>query len=244
MEKRNILHDGVSIKVYETDQSDKVIVSFTDDITAYYKIKKAVIKQKGLYCNNISSMIFRHLMEAGVPVHFVSQISQTEQVCKKVEIIPIEVIVRNVIAGSMAQRLGIEEGLVPKDTIFDLCYKAEELGDPIINDYHAIALGLASKEEIGVIYQISAKVNEVLKPLFDKIGITLVDFKIEFGRLPDGSLVVADEITPDSARFWDKETGTKLDKDRFRHDYGQVGNAYRTVYERLLTIKSSENAGL
>ena len=213
-----------------------MIISFTDDITAYYKIKKAVIKDKGLYCNSISCMIFRHLINGGIPVHFIRQISDREQLCRKVEVIPMEVIVRNVIAGSMAQRLGIEEGMVPNETIFDICYKSDELGDPIINDYHAIALGLATRAELDEIYAVTKKVNDILKPLFESIGITLVDFKIEFGRLPDGSLVVADDITPDSARFWDIETGMKLDKDRFRHDAGQVGQAYRTVYERLASV--------
>lgn len=236
MEKRDIIHDGVSIKIFGTDEPDKVLVHFTDDITAYYKIKKAIIKDKGLYCNNISCMIFRHLIRGGVPVHFIQQVSETEQLCRKVDVIPMEVIVRNVIAGSMAQRLGLEEGLVPKSTIFDLCYKSEELGDPIINDYHAIALGLASREELDEIYAVTKKVNDILVPVFKSAGITLVDFKIEFGRLPDGSLVVADDITPDSARFWDMETGMRLDKDRFRHDNGKVGLAYKTVYERLKQI--------
>ncbi len=236
MEKRDIIHDGVSIKIFGTDEPDKVLVHFTDDITAYYKIKKAIIKDKGLYCNNISCMIFRHLIRGGVPVHFIQQVSETEQLCRKVDVIPMEVIVRNVIAGSMAQRLGLEEGLVPKSTIFDLCYKSEELGDPIINDYHAIALGLASREELDEIYAVTKKVNDILVPVFKSAGITLVDFKIEFGRLPDGSLVVADDITPDSARFWDMETGMRLDKDRFRHDNGKVGLAYKTVYERLKQV--------
>ncbi|MDD6254102.1 MAG: phosphoribosylaminoimidazolesuccinocarboxamide synthase [Bacteroidales bacterium] len=236
MNKTNIIYDGVSIKIFGTDEEDKVIISFTDEITAYYKIKKAVIKDKGLYCNNISCMIFRHLIEGGIPVHFIRQISDREQLCRKVDVIPMEVIVRNVIAGSMAQRLGIEEGMVPEETIFDICYKSDELGDPIINDYHAIALGLATRGELNEIYGLTKKVNDILKPLFKNIGITLVDFKIEFGRLPDGSLVLADDITPDSARFWDIETGMKLDKDRFRHDAGQVGQAYRTVYERLASV--------
>lgn len=233
MNRTNIIHDGVSIKIYGTDEPDKVIISFTDDITAYYKIKKAVIRDKGLYCNNISCMIFRHLIKGGIPVHFIRQISDREQLCRKVDVIPMEVIVRNVIAGSMAQRLGIEEGMVPNDTIFDICYKSDELGDPIINDYHAIALGLATRAELDEIYSITKRVNDILYPLFKGIGITLVDFKIEFGHLCDGSLVMSDDITPDSARFWDIATGDRLDKDRFRKDNGHVGEAYRTVYERL-----------
>ena len=237
MQKTNVIHDGVSIKIYGTDDPEKVIVNFTDDITAYYKIKKAVIKDKGLYCNNISCMIFRHLRRGGVPVHFIQQLSDTEQLCRKVDVIPIEFIVRNIIAGSMAQRLGLQEGTVPKETIFDLCYKAEELGDPIINDYHAMALGLVTREELDEAYRLTRKVNDILVPIFRGIGITLVDFKIEFGRLPDGSIVLSDDITPDSARFWDMETGMRLDKDRFRRDSGQVGAAYRTVYERLKSVE-------
>lgn len=237
MQKTNVIHDGVSIKIYGTDDPEKVIVNFTDDITAYYKIKKAVIKDKGLYCNNISCMIFRHLRRGGVPVHFIQQLSDTEQLCRKVDVIPVEFIVRNIIAGSMAQRLGLQEGTVPKETIFDLCYKAEELGDPIINDYHAMALGLVTREELDEAYRLTRRVNDILVPIFRSIGITLVDFKIEFGRLPDGSIVLSDDITPDSARFWDVESGMRLDKDRFRRDSGQVGAAYRTVYERLGTVE-------
>ncbi len=233
MKKIEIIHDGVSKKVYATDEPDKVIIQYTDAITAYYKIKRALIKDKGLYCNAISSMVFTVLKNAGVPMHFIERLSDTEQLCRKVDSIPMEVIVRNVVAGSMAKRLGMDEGIVLKDPIFDLCYKTEDLGDPLINDYHAIALGLVTKEELAVIYSLAEKVNAVLTPLFRGIGITLVDFKIEFGRLPDGQIILSDDITPDSARFWDVETGMKLDKDRFRHDNGKVGQAYRTVYERL-----------
>ena len=233
MKKIEIIHDGVSKKVYATDEPDKVIIQYTDAITAYYKIKRALIKDKGLYCNAVSSMVFTVLKNAGVPMHFIERLSDTEQLCRRVDSIQMEVIVRNVVAGSMAQRLGMDEGIVLKEPIVDLCYKTEDLGDPLINDYHAIALGLVTKEELDVIYSLAEKVNAVLTPLFRGIGITLVDFKIEFGRLPDGQIILSDDITPDSARFWDIETGMKLDKDRFRHDNGKVGQAYRTVYERL-----------
>ena len=233
MKKIEIIHDGVSKKVYATDEPDKVIIQYTDAITAYYKIKRALIKDKGLYCNVVSSMVFTVLKNAGVPMHFIERLSDTEQLCRRVDSIPMEVIVRNVVAGSMAKRLGMDEGIVLKEPIVDLCYKTEDLGDPLINDYHAIALGLVTKEELAVIYSLAEKVNAVLTPLFRGIGITLVDFKIEFGRLPDGQIILSDDITPDSARFWDIETGMKLDKDRFRHDNGKVGQAYRTVYERL-----------
>ena len=233
MKKIEIIHDGVSKKVYATDEPNKVIIQYTDAITAYYKIKRALIKDKGLYCNAVSSMVFTVLKNAGVPMHFIERLSDTEQLCRRVDSIQMEVIVRNVVAGSMAKRLGMDEGIVLKEPIVDLCYKTEDLGDPLINDYHAIALGLVTKEELAVIYSLAEKVNAVLTPLFRGIGITLVDFKIEFGRLPDGQIILSDDITPDSARFWDIETGMKLDKDRFRHDNGKVGQAYRTVYERL-----------
>lgn len=233
MKKIEIIHDGVSKKVYATDEPDKVIIQYTDAITAYYKIKRALIKDKGLYCNAVSSMVFTVLKNAGVPMHFIERLSDTEQLCRRVDSIQMEVIVRNLVAGSMAKRLGMDEGIVLKEPIVDLCYKTEDLGDPLINDYHAIALGLVTKEELAVIYSLAEKVNAVLTPLFRGIGITLVDFKIEFGRLPDGQIILSDDITPDSARFWDIETGMKLDKDRFRHDNGKVGQAYRTVYERL-----------
>lgn len=233
MEKREIIHDGVSIKIFQAEDPDKVIIRFTDDITAYNKIKKAVIKDKGVYCNGISCEISRLLQEGGVPTHFIGKLSEVEQLCWKADVIPMEVIVRNVIAGSMAQRLGLREGIVPKEPVFDLCYKSDALCDPIINDYHAMALGLVERDELAEIYSMTREVNDILVPVFKKIGITLVDFKIEFGRLPDGRLAMSDDITPDSARLWDIATGDRLDKDRFRRDAGHVGDAYRTVFERL-----------
>ena len=201
MKKIEIIHDGVSKKVYATDEPDKVIIQYTDAITAYYKIKRALIKDKGLYCNAVSSMVFTVLKNAGVPMHFIERLSDTEQLCRRVDSIQMEVIVRNVVAGSMAKRLGMDEGIVLKEPIVDLCYKTEDLGDPLINDYHAIALGLVTKEELAVIYSLAEKVNAVLTPLFRGIGITLVDFKIEFGRLPDGQIILSDDITPDAKAF-------------------------------------------
>ena len=234
MEKTKMIHNGVSKKVYATDEPDKFIIQYADAITAYYKIKKALIKDKGVYCNAISRAIFTILAAAGVPVHFIEKISDTEQVCRRVDSIPLEIIVRNVIAGSMAQRLGMEEGVIPAEPVIDLCYKEEDLGEPLINDSHALALGIVTKDELAEIYRLTKEINAVLTPLFKRIGITLVDFKIEFGRLPDGRIILSDDITPDSARFWDIETGMKLDKDRFRHDNGKVGQGYKTVYERLM----------
>jgi len=233
MAKQSFIHNGVSIKVYGTEEPDKAIVSFTDDITAYYKIKKAVIKDKGVYCCGISAMVSRLIQGGGVPTYFIRQLSDREQLCRRVDLIPLEVIVRNVVAGSLAQRLGMEEGLVPPETIYDLCYKSEELGDPLINDCHAIALGLVTREELGQIYAMTRKINDILVPVFRKAGITLVDYKIEFGKTADGEIIMSDDVTPDNARFWDIETGMRLDKDRFRRDQSRVGEAYRTVYERL-----------
>lgn len=233
MEKTSVVYDGVSVKIYGTADPDKVIISFTDEISAFMKIKRAVIKGKGRLCNGISCMIFRYLAGKGIKTHFIEQLSDTEQLCRKVEVIPIEVIVRNVIAGSMAQRLGLEEGVVLKSPVYDLCFQNDALNDPLINDYHAIALGLADRKELDEIYSVTAEINVYLKEMFEAAGITLVDFKIQFGKLPDGTLVLDDDVTPDSARLWDTATGDKLDKDRFRHDNGKVGDAYRTVYARL-----------
>jgi phosphoribosylaminoimidazole-succinocarboxamide synthase len=234
MEKKEIIHDGVSIKIWGTEDPGKVIIGFTDDITAFYKIKKAVIKDKGIYCNGVSCIVSRRLQEAGIPTHFIKQLSPREQLCQKAEVIPMEVIVRNVVAGSLAMRLGLEEGLKPASPIIDLCYKSDALGDPLINDYQALALNIVGKEDLDSIYAMTRKINDTLVPFFQNVGITLVDFKIEFGHLPDGTLAMSDDITPDSARFWDMETGERLDKDRFRHDRGRVGEAYKAVYERLM----------
>ena len=230
--KRNIIHDGVSIKIFETDDPQKVIIHFTDEITAFNKIKKAVIKDKGVYCNGISCEISRLLQKGGVPTHFIEQISDTEQLCWKSQVIPMEVIVRNVIAGSMAQRLGLEEGIIPKEPIYDLCYKSDILCDPIINDYHAVTLGLVSKEELERIYSLTKQVNSILTPVFKEIGITLVDFKIEFG-LYDGQVILADEISPDTCRLWDVKTNEKMDKDRFRRDLGKIEETYAEVLRRV-----------
>jgi len=225
------------VKIYATEDPELVLQQFTDKITAFSKIKQAAIKDKGKVSCGIAVMIFRHLEAAGIRTHFVRQVSETEILCRRTEIIPIEMIVRNVIAGSMAQRLGIGEGVRPSNTIFDICYKNEDLNDPLINDHHAVALGLATYGELEKMYSLTGKINEVLTGVFRKAGIDLVDFKIEFGKLPDGEIILSDEITPDSARFWDIATGDRLDKDRFRRDLSRVGEAYRTVYERLENVK-------
>ena len=237
MEKKAIIYNGESVKIYATEDPELVLQQFTDKITAFSKIKQAAIKDKGKVSCGIAVMIFRHLEAAGIRTHFVRQVSETEILCRRSEIIPIEMIVRNVIAGSMAQRLGIGEGVRPSNTIFDICYKNEDLNDPLINDHHAVALGLATYGELEKMYSLTGKINEVLTGVFRKAGIDLVDFKIEFGKLPDGEIILSDEITPDSARFWDIATGDRLDKDRFRRDLSRVGEAYRTVYERLENVK-------
>ncbi len=236
MRELELQYEGKSKLIYSTESSDRVIIRFKDDATAFYNIKRAKIENKGKMCCAISSMVLDYLNSNGVSTHFIEQVDHTAQLCRVVEHMPIEVIVRNVIAGSMAKRLGIEEGIVPKNTIFDLCLRDDKLGDPLVNDHHVVALGLATYEELAAIYEISAKVNSLLVDVFDKAGITLVDFKIEFGRAADGGLVLADELTPDTCRLWDKATGERMDKDRFRRDLGRVRETYQEVASRLSNV--------
>ena len=233
MKQLELLYEGKSKLIYATDSAERVVVRFKDDATAFYNIKRAKIENKGKMNCTISSQILAFLNANGVDTHFVEQVDQTSQLCKVVEHMPFEVIVRNIIAGSMARRLGIEEGVIPENTIFDLCLKDEELGDPLINDHHAVALGIATYEELVKIYEISARVNKLLTELYASVGIRLVDFKIEFGRAADGALVLADELTPDTCRIWDAETGECMDKDRFRRDLGRVGETYQEVAHRI-----------
>lgn len=233
MKQLELLYEGKSKLIYATDSAERVVVRFKDDATAFYNIKRAKIENKGKMNCTISSQILAFLNANGVDTHFVEQVDQTSQLCKVVEHMPFEVIVRNIIAGSMARRLGIEEGVIPENTIFDLCLKDEELGDPLINDHHAVALGIATYEELVKIYEISARVNKLLTELYASVGIRLVDFKIEFGRAADGALVLADELTPDTCRIWDAETGERMDKDRFRRDLGRVGETYQEVAHRI-----------
>ncbi|ASJ20812.1 phosphoribosylaminoimidazolesuccinocarboxamide synthase [Brachyspira hampsonii] len=228
-----MLYEGKAKKVYSTDNPDEIIVYYKDDATAFNGEKKGSIKDKGVMNNEITSLLFKMLEKNGVKTHFIEKLNDREQLCQKVKIFPLEVIVRNLIAGSMAKRLGIEEGTVPPNTIFEICYKNDEYGDPLINDHHAVALKLATYDELKYIYEVTAKVNNLLKDALDKIGITLVDFKVEFGKNSKGEILLADEITPDTCRFWDKETGKKLDKDRFRRDLGSIEEAYIEVLNRL-----------
>ena len=219
-------------KIYATDKVDEVIVYYKDDATAFNGEKKGQIEDKGVLNNAITSMLFEMLNSKGIPTHFIEKLNDREQLCKKVEIVPLEVIVRNVAAGSMAKRLGLEEGTELKTTVFELSYKDDSLGDPLINDYHAVAIGATTFEELEKIYSLTAKINDILKDMFLKSNIRLIDFKLEFGRY-NGDIVLADEISPDTCRFWDATTGEKLDKDRFRRDLGNVKDAYVEILKRI-----------
>ena len=232
MEKRELIYEGKAKQVYASDKENLIIIHFKDDATAGNGAKKGTIVNKGAINNKITAKIFKMLGENGIKTHLVEVLNDRDQLCQKVKIFPLEVTVRNVIAGTMSKRLGIEEGTVPPETIFEIGYKNDDLGDPLINDYHAYALGI-KKEELEIIYSMTKKINELLIKMFDEIGINLIDFKIEFGRNCEGEIILADEITPDTCRLWDKKTGVKLDKDRFRRDMGNVEEAYIEVAERL-----------
>ena len=237
MEQKEMLYEGKAKQVYATDNDDLVIIHYKDDATAFNNLKHDIVRSKGVYNNEITTIIFNKLKEAGIPTHYVETLNDRDQVCRKVRIFPLEVIVRNIIAGSMAKRLGIEEGTPAPNTIFEICYKDDALGDPLINDHHAVAVGAATYDELNTIYDLTGRINELLKDLFDKINVKLVDFKIEFGKTSDGQIVLADEISPDTCRLWDKDTNKKLDKDRFRRDLGDVIGAYKEIESRLQTLK-------
>lgn len=232
MEKKELLYEGKAKRVYTTDDPDLLIVSYKDDATAFDGTKKGTIVGKGAINNRMTNHIFKLFEKEQIPTHYVEELNDRETVVKKVEIIPLEVIIRNVSAGSFAKKLGMEEGIVLASPTLEFSYKNDDLHDPFINDYYALALGLATKEEIAVIEQYALKVNEVMKKYFDSLGIMLVDFKIEFGRYHD-QVILADEVSPDTCRLWDKETHEKLDKDRFRRDMGNVEDAYEEVFKRL-----------
>ena len=234
--KKAMMYEGKAKKIYATEDKDTVIVYYKDDATAFNGAKKSQIDQKGILNNSITSAIFEMLNNKGIKTHFIKKLNDREQLCKRVEIVPLEVIVRNVAAGSMAKRLGLEEGRELKTTIFEICYKNDELGDPLINDYHAVALGLASFDELEEMYSITSNINNILKDFFIKQNIKLIDFKIEFGRY-NGEIILADEISPDTCRFWDAKTNEKLDKDRFRRDLGNVEEAYVEILNRISNVK-------
>ena len=233
MEKRDFLYEGKAKQIYSTDDENSVIIHYKDDATAGNGEKKGSIKDKGIINNQITTLLFKRLEEKGIRTHFIKKLNDRDQLCEKLKIFPLEVIVRNIITGSMSKRLGIADGTKPKNTILEICYKNDDFGDPLINDHHAVAMDLITYEELEKIYEITRKINDFLKELFDKEGIILVDFKIEFGKNSDGEILLADEITPDTCRLWDKETGKKLDKDRFRQDLGGIEEAYIEILKRL-----------
>lgn len=237
MKQLEMLYEGKAKQVFLTDDPDRIIIHYKDAATAFNNIKKATIENKGVLNNAISTIIFHHLQQAGVKTHYIETLNDRDQLCRRVRIIPLEVIVRNTIAGSMAQRLGIEEGTKPANVIYDICYKKDELGDPLINDHHAVALGVVTYAELERIYAMTAKVNEVLTDLFRRMNINLVDFKIEFGKTAEGEIVLADEVSPDTCRLWDMSTNEKLDKDRFRRDLGRVREAYEEILSRLKALE-------
>lgn len=232
MEKREMLYEGKAKKVYATDNEDILIVDYKDDATAFNGLKKGTISGKGVINNKMSNHVMQILEKEGVPTHFVEELSDRETAVKKVSIVPLEVIVRNVSAGSFAKKLGMEEGKKLLCPTLEFSYKDDALGDPMINDYYAIAIGAATREEIDTIATYAFKVNEVLCKYFLECGIELIDFKIEFGRY-HGQIILADEISPDTCRLWDVKTHDKLDKDRFRRDLGNVEDAYQEVFRRL-----------
>jgi len=233
MEKREQLYEGKAKKVFATDNNDVVIVDYKDDATAFNGLKKGTIVGKGVVNNKVSNFMFKMLEGRGIPTHFVEQISDRETYVKKVQIVPIEVIVRNIAAGSLSKRLGLAEGTKLKSTVLEYSYKNDALGDPMINEYHAYAMDLATKEELETIAAYSFKINEILTSFLKDLNIELIDFKLEFGRYK-GKIILADEISPDTCRFWDSITGQKLDKDRFRRDLGNVEEAYQEILKRLM----------
>lgn len=233
MEKTTQLYEGKAKKVFATNDPDLVIVSYKDDATALDGLKKGTITGKGVINNKMSNYLCRLLEKHGVPTHFVEELNDRETVVKKVSIVPLEVIIRNISAGSFAKRYGVEEGIVFSEPTIEFSYKNDDLHDPLINSYHALALGLATKKEIEEIKAMAFKVNDILKEYFLSLNVKLVDFKLEFGRLKDGTIVLADEISPDTCRFWDADTNEKLDKDRFRRDMGGVEDAYNEMMKRV-----------
>ena len=234
MEKKEQLYEGKAKKVYATENPELYIVSYKDDATAFNGEKKGTIVGKGSINNRMTNMLMQVLEKKGVPTHFVEELNDRETVVKKVSIVPLEVIIRNISAGSFAKRFGVEEGIVFDEPTIEFSYKNDELGDPLMNAYHAIALKLATREEFETIKKMAFTVNDTLKAYFLGLNIKLVDFKIKFGRLSDGTIVLADEISPDTCRLWDKDTNEKLDKDRFRRDLGGTEEAYQEVMRRLM----------
>ena len=234
MQKLEQIYEGKAKKVFKTDDPELLIVDYKDDATAFNGLKKGTILGKGVINNQMTNRLMAKMEKAGIPTHFVRELSQRETLVKRVSIVPLEVIVRNISAGSFAKRYGVEEGIVFDAPTIEFSYKNDDLHDPLINDYHAVALKLATWDEIDTIKKYAFQVNDFLKKTLAESGVTLVDFKLEFGKTSDGTIVLADEISPDTCRFWDSKTGVKLDKDRFRRDLGNVEGAYQEMARRLM----------
>lgn len=234
MTKGKLLYEGKAKKIFETDNPEILLVSYKDDATAFNGVKKGIIEGKGLINNKVTNYMMKLLEDAKIPTHYIEEISDRETLVKKVSIIPLEVIIRNVAAGSFSKNYGVEEGIIFDEPTIEFSYKNDKLGDPLINSYHAIALKLATKEEIETIKKYAFKINEEMKKFFISINVKLIDFKLEFGKLKDNTIVLADEISPDTCRFWDAATNEKLDKDRFRRDLGNVEGAYKEMMKRIL----------
>ena len=236
IEKRGQLYEGKAKKVFETGDPNYLIVDYKDDATAFNGLKKGTIESKGIINNKVTNYLMKMLGEKGIPTHYVEEISDRETIVKRVSIVPLEVIVRNIAAGSLSKRLGLPEGTKLAHTVLEFCYKDDALCDPMVNEYHIYAMNLATPEEVKTISDYALRVNEILAEFLSHAKIELIDFKLEFGRLPDGTIILADEISPDTCRFWDSETGEKLDKDRFRRDLGNVEGAYKEILHRLLGL--------
>lgn len=234
MEKKEQLYEGKAKKVFATENSEYCIVSYKDDATAFNGLKKGTILGKGAINNRVTNYLMKMLEEKGIPTHFVEELNDRETVVRRVKIVPLEVIVRNVAAGSLAKRLGLEEGVKMGRTVLEFCYKDDALGDPMVNEYHILAMHFATEEELKLISEYSLKINEILSAYLAEVNVELIDFKLEFGKTSDGKIVLADEISPDTCRFWDATTHEKLDKDRFRRDLGGVEDAYHEILKRLL----------
>lgn len=228
-----LLYEGKAKQLFECENKDEIYVHYKDSATAFNGEKKEEFDNKGILNNTITSFIFEYLKKNGVENHFIKKVNDTDQICKHVSIIPLEVITRNIVAGSMAKKYGLEEGRVLAKPVFELSYKNDDLGDPLLNDDHAIALEIVTEEELNYIKNETAKINKLLQELFLKANLILVDFKIEFGKTSDGKIILSDEISPDTCRLWDKDTMKKLDKDRFRRNLGSVMEAYEEVLGRL-----------
>lgn len=234
MQKLEQIYEGKAKKVYKTDNPERYIVDYKDDATAFNGLKKGTIAGKGIINNQMSNRLMQMIEQKGVPTHFVRELSERETLVKKVSIVPLEVIVRNIAAGSFSKRYGVDEGMVFEEPVIEFSYKNDALGDPLLNTDHALALKVATRAEIDTIKSYALKVNSILKAFWAECGITLVDFKLEFGKTADGSVILADEISPDTCRLWDSATGEKLDKDRFRRDLGGVEEAYAEIMKRLV----------